>query len=294
MQKLFSFIILSTLFLGCNDGEIIDTSFDFDNAAIQFCNGSDSFLFYKINEANTEAISLLIQGDSDLFIASDTTSIALNANNFVNYRVFNSEVTSSYFCTEVPPTSPQVISEFIGNSGTLTLLTIAKYDDDDGVPFEKEFVGDTDMDGIPDYFDFDDDGDNVPTRLELDTENTDGDNDPLTNPKDTDHDGIADYLDDDDDGDGVLTINEDANRNLNPTDDITDSTVGPNYLNPEVVEKFSIEAYREHVFDFTTDAILKINNLILVNENEQRIYETLNFGTIDGILSGELSTTPGF
>ncbi|MCB0457625.1 MAG: hypothetical protein KDC91_07770 [Flavobacteriaceae bacterium] len=294
MQKLFSLIILSTLFQGCNDGEIINTSFDFDNATVQFCSGSDSFLFYKINDAKTEAISLLIQGDSDLFITSDTTSIALNTTNFVNYRIFNSEVTSNYFCTEVPPITPQVISEYIGNSGNVTLITIATYDDDDGVPLSKEFNGDTDMDGIPDYFDFDDDGDNVPTRLELDTENADGDNDPLTNPKDTDDDGIADYLDPDDDNDGVLTIDEDANMNLNPTDDIADSTIGPNFLNENVHEKFSITEYRKHTFDFTTDAILKINNLILVNENEQRIYETLNFGTIEGILSGELSTTPDF
>lgn len=295
MQNLFGLIVVSLFFFGCNDGDIINTTFDFDDASLQYCTGSDSFLFYKINEAKTEAISLLFEGDTNLFIASDTTDITLNSTtNTVNYRIFNGEVTPEYFCIEVPPTSPDVSEEFIGNSGIAKLITQTTYDDMDGLPFDAEGSLDTDEDGILNYFDFDDDGDNVPTLLEIDTENADGDNNPLTNPKDTDGDSIPDYLDDDDDNDGVLTRDEDSNSNLNPTDDITDTAIGPDYLNPNVSKGFNITEYREHSFEFSTDIILTINNLILVNENEQRIYETINLGSIADFLSGTLLTSPDF
>ncbi|OWW23383.1 hypothetical protein B4Q04_20645 [Zobellia sp. OII3] len=60
---------------------------------------------------------------------------------------------------------------------------------------------DTDGDGVPDSTDLDDDNDGI-----LDTEedpNTDGDDDPLTNPLDTDGDGIPNHLDIDSDDDGI-------------------------------------------------------------------------------------------
>lgn len=80
-------------------------------------------------------------------------------------------------------------------------------DDGDGVPNAFEdfngdgvFDDDTDMDGIPNILDDDDDGDGVLTINEAKDE--DG------NPIDTDGDGDVDYLDADDDGDGILTQNE--------------------------------------------------------------------------------------
>ncbi len=283
------------LFLGCNDGDVIVTTFNFDSTDLQFCTGNNTYLFFKLNEGETESLSLLFQGDSDIFITSDTTSITLDGtSNYVNYRIFNSEITSSYFCNEVPPTSPQVTSEYLGNSGTGELITIASYDDLDGIDAGDEGLLDTDEDGILNYFDFDDDGDNVPTLLELDTENADGDNNPLTNPKDTDGDLIPDYLDEDDDGDGVLTRYEDADMNLDPSDDIDDPSIGPNFLNPNISKSFVIDTYREHTFDFSTTVLLKVYNLVLTSGNEQITYETLDFGGIQAIQSGTLLTTPSF
>jgi len=65
---------------------------------------------------------------------------------------------------------------------------------------------DTDGDGIPDHIDLDDDNDGILDSVE--DENTDGDNDPTTNPTDTDGDGIPNYLDLDSDNDGIPDIIE--------------------------------------------------------------------------------------
>ncbi len=63
------------------------------------------------------------------------------------------------------------------------------------------FFLDTDGDGITDAQDLDDDGDGILDTTE--DANSDGDNDPLTNPTDTDGDAIPDFLDLDTDNDGV-------------------------------------------------------------------------------------------
>ena len=65
---------------------------------------------------------------------------------------------------------------------------------------------DTDGDGVPDHLDLDDDNDGILDSIE--DENSDGDNDPTTNPTDTDGDGIPDYIDLDADNDGIPDIIE--------------------------------------------------------------------------------------
>ena len=60
---------------------------------------------------------------------------------------------------------------------------------------------DTDGDGVIDATDLDDDNDGILDALEDD--NSDGDDDPLTDPSDNDNDGIPNHLDIDSDNDGI-------------------------------------------------------------------------------------------
>ncbi|MRI00397.1 hypothetical protein GH721_07575 [Kriegella sp. EG-1] len=77
--------------------------------------------------------------------------------------------------------------------------------DGDGTPDYLDPINDdspdTDGDGVPDNTDLDDDNDGILDTVE--DPNTDGDNDPLTNPLDTDGDGIPNHLDIDADNDGL-------------------------------------------------------------------------------------------
>jgi len=298
MKKL---IFLTLLFatLSCNDGDLIVTSFDFDDSQLQACEGSSGYVFFKINTSGTESISLRLGITEDLFTTSNLLVVALNGtNNFVNYRVFDSTVTNEYFCNEIPPTDPNVTTEYFADSGTVTLTTTALFEDNDNLPFiddddpEKEGTGDFDGDLIPNFYDFDDDGDNVPTRDELDTLNEDGDNDPLTNPLDTDEDGIPDYLDIDDDGDGVLTRNE-AEGTLDPTQ-IENGIGGPDYLNSTISNEVIVEEFREHNYDFVSSIDLILSNLVLMNGEEVITRETLNMGAIESFSIGNTLITPQF
>jgi len=293
MKKLVLLIFIPLLFQGCNDGDIIVTNFDFEDAQLQQCGDTSNVVFFKINPQVNESISLLIPTSQELFIETGTQTFNLSSTgSIVNYRGFDDSVTSSYFCNPVPATSPGVVLEYIGTSGIASLISETTLDDFDGIDFvnsddlSQEGFGDFDGDGIPNYHDFDDDGDNVLTSQEIGE-------DPL-NPRDTDLDGMPDYLDPDDDNDGVLTINEDIDQNLNPADDIATPGGLPNYLDPDITTSVVIEAYKEHLYNRTSDGTIIIDNLVLVSTQEQIIIQTYTLGVIEQIRNETIVLTPEF
>lgn len=166
------------------------------------------------------------------------------------------------------------------------LVTITTLDDQDNVDEVEDPTIDTDGDGIPNYYDSDDDGDNIPTAAELGT-------DP-SNPIDSDNDSIPDYLDDDDDNDLILTRNEDLNGDLNPANDISDPNVGADYLNPNISVETVIKSYRSHTYNLSSDVQLQLENLVLINSEEQITQEFLDLGEKINVLSANVTLTPVF
>lgn len=294
MKKIISILTLCTILTACNDGDIILTSFDFGDSTLNFCGDPGDYVFFKINDQAAESIALQLGNNDELFLESSTLTVILDGgSNKVNYRTYTEAPTTSYFCDNIPPTTPEVVIDYLGSSGIATLITTTVLDDNDQIPFEdsedplKEGYGDFDLDLIPNYYDFDDDGDNVPTAAEIGP-------DP-ENPLDTDGDGDFDYLDEDDDNDGVPTRNEVSNEDdLNPTDNITDPEVGPDYLNPAVANEIIVETYREHSYNLASDVVVRLDNLVLTSENEQITKESLSLGEILDIINTTILITPDF
>ncbi|WP_432410431.1 hypothetical protein [Rasiella sp. SM2506] len=287
MRKLCAFILLATLLSSCDDGDVLVTSFNFEDATLQFCEGASSLVFFKINDASNESLSLQLDVEDGAFTQSSTLQFQLNeTTNFINYRTFDIAPTASYFCNSIPPTSPTVLQDYIGTDGTANLIIVAVLNDNDSVEEDTESDLDTDMDGLLNYYDFDDDGDNVPTAIEIGAD--------LDNPMDTDGDGIPDYLDEDDDGDGVLTRNEATEDDIDPQNNITDPNVGADYLNPAIAVETTIEIYIEHQYDYASSAELFVNNAVFTNGEEELTQESLDLGTISNIATGTLILTPIF
>ncbi len=271
MRKIGAFILLTMLFVSCDDGDVIVTSFNFEDATLQVCEGANSLVFFKINDESNESISLQLNVEEDAFEQSDTLPFQLNeTTNFINYRTFDNPPTATYFCNSIPPTSPSVLQDYIGTDGTATLIVEAVFNDNDGIEEDINSDLDSDDDGLPDYYDFDDDGDNVPTSAEIG-------NDP-ENPMDTDEDGTPDYLDEDDDGDGVLTRDEATEDDINPRNKITDVAVGADYLNPAIAEEVIAEVFIEHLYDYVSSTALFVSNAVFTNGEEQLTQESLDLG----------------
>lgn len=289
MKKILFFIITLSFFSSCDDGDVIVTTFDFTETPLDFCGESGDYVFFNINAETNESISLSVNTTETLFESTDPHIFTLDGvSNIVHYRKYSGTPDTDYFCSNVPPTSPGVTKEYIGSSGEGIVTITITLDDQDGIE-ELDLELDTDDDGIPNYFDFDDDGDNVPTILEL---GADFLNEITDTPQDTDGDGTPDYLDTDDDNDDILTRYEDEDQDLDPTNNITDGIA--NYLNNAVVIETILDTFREHNYNFRSDISLTFINLQLVNSEEEITQETMFVGSIENIINREETSTPDF
>lgn len=287
MKKIFAFFGMLFLIFGCNDGDVFVTELSFDTVAVNYCEGSSNLIFYKIKENPYQTISFSTQLSDVTFLETENISpghtSTISANFPFYFRQYDGD-PQDLFCSDFPPSSPNVTNEFISTEGSVIYVTTEIQEDRDDVADDAEgfdlnnnYLGDdVDGDGIVNTLDFDDDGDNVPTALE----DLDGDNDPTND--DTDNDGIPNYLDPDDDGDGILTRNEDTDGDLDPTNDFV--TTVPNYLDNTQTTETVINAYRDH--EIWEDYVIEItvNNLNLVNnsdETQEVIQSNFEFGTLN-------------
>lgn len=271
MKKL-SFLIITCILLSCDDGSFDVPEFDFSTTDINDCG---ELLLYKIKDSEVLAIDLSSSTNSnDSFFLQERSSqsftLSENGINQMSYRTFSEKPSSSYFCQNVPPTTPTVINEWIG-SGTLIITTILTIDDNDNVLPEAEDINgdgdftndDSDEDGVPDYIDYDDDGDGILTI----NEDVNGDNDPTND--DTDADGIPNYLDQDDDGDGILSISESTLDE--DEDDI------PDYLDADTttVQDARDIGANQYIESYKSSFIVNLLELVNASGN------TFNFDTYD-------------
>lgn len=315
MKKLL-YLIFPIVLIGCDDGDIITNDFEFEDASVEACDptlvsGSvNNYVFYKNENTNFESLVLQFTTGEDILNVDGEYGpfpITPNGPNTFEYRKFNAAPGSNYYCNSIPPSSPRVTEVYTAMAGNIFISTEPRTDDDmDGIPAAAEaavFIDgvidpissqDSDSDGIPDYLDIDDDGDNVPTDQEGVVLNTNGSVN-VSASRDTDGDGTPDYLDTDDDGDGVLTINEDTNRDLDPTNDIAIGATVPNYRDLSIDSEANpvIVQYRVHTVQRITQLRIGITNLSLQNELEEIVFESYPFG--DFLKEAvQLSCTPPF
>lgn len=282
MNRFKLFITVFVLCMSCDDGDIITTELDFENS-FESCG---AIVFYKTRENPAESLSIQITSPAltidDLLQVDETgyfeTSRTINgkSNNF-NLRSYTS-LSNNLFCNDIPTADVTITGEEVSETGTVIFTTQLTEDDNDGIPALYEDINgngnldddDTDGDGLPNYLDMDDDGDNVLTTAEgVNFDETV----LLTFARDTDNDGIPDYLDNDDDNDGVLTRNEENDSvDQNPSNDITNINFGPDYLNPEINTTVLASKYRVHRITQNYDIEITVENIKLPTLTQDSYY----------------------
>jgi len=240
VKKLLSFFLLLGL-ISCDDGDIIVTSFEFDDVDLQLCEGAkaNEFVFFKINSSVNEAISynFISPEYSDTSVTNED-GIKINLeddNNSLVYRQFNTNISADYYCNNIPDANIIITQELKSTSGEATIINqIVSEDDNDGVedilesPNDMDPEADLDNDGVPNYLDdaIDDPAiGNENGEIEAGY-NTDKDDDDGT--MNDDGDDIPDFKDQDDDNDNILTSAELTDPDSNDFLD-TDNDGIPNY-----------------------------------------------------------------
>lgn len=114
----------------CSDGDLQIETLDFDSVSIQDCNDivvTSSNLLFKINASEALILdlqsSVLTNGNS-VTDTVETISAVPNQSRLI-YRVFSDNVTSGYFCDDIPPASPTVIEEIEAEDGSIIVKSIA-------------------------------------------------------------------------------------------------------------------------------------------------------------------------
>ena len=294
-MKKICFLLFASLFVACDDGDIITEEFDFDDTGVSICEPfstdvTDQAVLYKNKTDTREALILSFTEIGNVLTGDYADTLDLSATNILQYRRFNTAPNADYFCSLIPPNEPRVEEVFEAVAGRIVITTIAVDDDGDGIPRELEQDADgndidTDGDNIPNYLDIDDDGDNVPTVNEgvvisgddliliTESRNTDLD---LPNG-----DNILDYLDADDDGDGILSKQEDIGGDLGPADDRDALDEIAYYLDPSKTQTAFPEVTERilHTFEREYLVSIRIIDLVLSNGSEEFIFDSYDFGT---------------
>lgn len=113
MKKYFGIVSCLLLLSACDDGDLTFDSFDFATATAENCltNGEVLNSVYKVN--NNEALIIKFPTTNFPFKNLEgTTSLNIDANYKIIYRVFNGEVPNGYFCSIIPPVTPTVVDEW--------------------------------------------------------------------------------------------------------------------------------------------------------------------------------------
>lgn len=290
MYRKVLLLLSISILLSCNDGDVFVSKLEFPET-LEYCTGSDDLIIYTIKNSPYESLSVKLPLNNETYLTTEGLfSTSLSSTYTFNFRTYSGD-PSNIFCNSLPPTTPEITSNSEANNGLVNFETILEEDDNDGIPAHLEDNNtdgdndpttdptDTDNDGIPNYLDSDDDGDNVPTINENPDPNGDGE---LSDALDTDLDGTPDYLDVDDDNDGTLTRYEDTNSDLNPTNDISDVIIGPDYLNSSVTTTTIIDSYRDHTKKQIYTCFIDIENMILINSSDdtELINEEYSLGII--------------
>lgn len=133
MYKNWAFAFL-TLVMACDDGDLQIETLDFDSASIEVCDdnpveAAKANVLFKLND--TEALILELPSDAILNAVSETEierAVSASGPAKVTYRTFSDQVSTAYFCSDIPLTTPTVVEEIIAEGGSVFINTTLSSD----------------------------------------------------------------------------------------------------------------------------------------------------------------------
>jgi hypothetical protein len=135
MKRFIGLLVCILLFNSCDDGDIKLDTFNFDPAAaINDCDVNNG-LFFKVKNNEALILKTPISTFANVVTAANTPrTLLISSTNQVVYRLFNSIISSAYFCASFPPASPTVEDEWnaaygvTDTSGLIEVTTTAILD----------------------------------------------------------------------------------------------------------------------------------------------------------------------
>lgn len=124
MKIIFGLLLLVLTLNGCDDGDLILETIDFDNATTQSCPNNN--VLYRLNEKE----ALLLEIPKSVFQNEATPigepiEISIGGDNRVFYRFYNGVVATDNICETIPPATPNVVDQWTAKGGIIQIYTTA-------------------------------------------------------------------------------------------------------------------------------------------------------------------------
>ncbi|MCK0160231.1 hypothetical protein [Allomuricauda sp. F6463D] len=133
MRKFILLALCSGILFSCSDGDLEIETIDFDSVSLEYCSEptTDSKnLLFKINDSEALILELqsgvLNNGEVGETVTSEST---VPSQSQVTYRIFSDTVDDGYFCDDVPPAEPTVVTEVEAEGGQVIVETVIDPDD---------------------------------------------------------------------------------------------------------------------------------------------------------------------
>ncbi|MCH2194359.1 hypothetical protein [Kordia sp.] len=133
MKKIVLLFVLAFTFFSCDDGDLTLEEIDLTTGStVDACSDQSGVtLLFKINGAET----LILEVPNDIIINevtedSDTPRTATlsgDASSF--YRSFESNISNSYFCDQLPSDTP-ITLEYTAQSGSVEVITVEAFNEE--------------------------------------------------------------------------------------------------------------------------------------------------------------------
>lgn len=127
MKRYLAFIFLGLSLMGCDDGDLTEVNYDFnENAAVACGENPNNFFIYKTTENRVSILKLNSNNFKNL--VNTDNPIILNIDGSVNqliFRTYSDNVTNNSICSSIPPATPIVTEESQALGGEISIETTA-------------------------------------------------------------------------------------------------------------------------------------------------------------------------
>jgi hypothetical protein len=130
MKRFFALFLSILVFSSCDDGDLTQVSFEFDDTVAEDCGmDTDNFFIFKTQDRRALIIQLPESSFENLISVDRPTPplpLVIDANSIrLIYREYSDEVSINTFCSVVPVAYPAVVQEREATEGKITITTTA-------------------------------------------------------------------------------------------------------------------------------------------------------------------------
>lgn len=130
MKRFWPFLLLVFVLSSCDDGDLAQVSFDFDDTTAKQCGtGTSDFFIYKTQDKRVLIIQIPEENFPNLLSADEDTppeTLEINGSSIrLIYREYSGTVSVNTICSTVPPATPIVVEEREATEGEITVTTTA-------------------------------------------------------------------------------------------------------------------------------------------------------------------------